>query len=1070
MAYTQSQLEALKNSLLASNQPDKITAAKHRQFEQAVIYELFDPESRGNLLALVQTVLNLNQGDKVLVITNGVLRAIDIANIATSGGTRAFKGRFTTDEALLAAYPNDAEDAAAGDYAQVGETNSYWERDSTTLEWYDTGDVIDDEELDLFPTLGSTDRAATSDGTKQLIDGKADSNHSHSSEEAWLAALIDTLVKNEDLLELVYGLLEQGTGMLIEINEETGKIRFTNTGSGEGSSNWGAIGGNIEDQADLKATYLKKYVWKTSTLVGNVRTFNFDNAQNPVFRIEPIEDEEWVFINVPSGLTEFVSPFIRIKYSGIGDFTATLPAGTHLEDGTDNTISEIPFPTGKTSGYITAAWGYRSPEDEWTWSFGEAAGSSGTSHFKGTYTSLANLEAAHPTGEPGDEALVDAGVGTNAQKYIWDESDGAWIPGGGTGASTFSDLTGAPTDNAALATELTNAKARANHTGTQAISTIVGLQTSLDGKVKKASWIPVTGDANIDFDLAGEVEAAFKYTEAGAATWTISNPPSDAALKVELQIKVTLASASHLITLPANVKENGTTIPSKTLTGTSGDVITVQLIKDNSDWELFVGADDNALPSGGTTGQTIIKNSGTDGDAGWSTKHFVPPGGLTNQVLKKNSATDGDASWQAEAGGGSVTYATSTEVNTGTEAAKAIAPDQLAASNYMYRTMGKISASTSGTNTYTATITPSITAYSGGDIYKIKFGNGSSAASTINLNSLGAKKLFKSPTVQAGSGDIVASNFHWIVYDAALDSAAGGFLIMNPKGATDSSTSAEINTGAEASKYIAPDQLAASGYMFRSMSKISASTSGTNTYAATIAPAITTYTGGDIYKLKFGNASSGASTVNLNSLGAKKLYKSPTVQAGSGDIIANIVHWVVYDASLDSAAGGFLIMNPNQGVTDGDKTDIIVSSSGNVWVIDSNVVTFSKMQQIPPNTFPGNVGGSTANMEAVAGVELFAASDNTTTTATSYSMVLTDRTIDVTDTSAPRTITLVDPGTVSRGRRVTITDDSNAAATNNITIATAAGTIVGNALINTNCGARTYKSNGSNRWSLIATS
>ncbi|NJK95099.1 MAG: hypothetical protein HC905_09475 [Bacteroidales bacterium] len=59
------------------------------------------------------------------------------------------------------------------------------------------------------------------------------------------------------------------------------------------------------------------------------------------------------------------------------------------------------------------------------------------------------METAIPNGNAGDEALVDAGVGTNAIKYIWDEQDG-WVQGGGVGASTFADLTGNPTDNSTL--------------------------------------------------------------------------------------------------------------------------------------------------------------------------------------------------------------------------------------------------------------------------------------------------------------------------------------------------------------------------------------------------------------------------------------------------------------------------------------------------------------------------------------------------------------------------------------------------------------------------------------------
>lgn len=54
-------------------------------------------------------------------------------------------------------------------------------------------------------------------------------------------------------------------------------------------------------------------------------------------------------------------------------------------------------------------------------------------HYKGKYTSLANLEAAHPTGSDGDTAIVDAGPGTDAIEYIWDAEEG-WVQGNSVGA------------------------------------------------------------------------------------------------------------------------------------------------------------------------------------------------------------------------------------------------------------------------------------------------------------------------------------------------------------------------------------------------------------------------------------------------------------------------------------------------------------------------------------------------------------------------------------------------------------------------------------------------------------
>ncbi|MCY1288429.1 hypothetical protein D9M70_374690 [compost metagenome] len=53
-----------------------------------------------------------------------------------------------------------------------------------------------------------------------------------------------------------------------------------------------------------------------------------------------------------------------------------------------------------------------------------------SSHFKGVFASLAALESALPTAVAGDYADVDAGVGSDTERYIWDISDEAWVLSG----------------------------------------------------------------------------------------------------------------------------------------------------------------------------------------------------------------------------------------------------------------------------------------------------------------------------------------------------------------------------------------------------------------------------------------------------------------------------------------------------------------------------------------------------------------------------------------------------------------------------------------------------------------
>lgn len=67
----------------------------------------------------------------------------------------------------------------------------------------------------------------------------------------------------------------------------------------------------------------------------------------------------------------------------------------------------------------------------------------------------------------------------------------------------------------------------------------------------------------------------------------------------------------------------------------------------------------NPLPTGGTTGQFLSKNSNTNYDAGWSTPtNVVPTGGTANQVLTKNSGTNFDSSWANLPASGTITGVT----------------------------------------------------------------------------------------------------------------------------------------------------------------------------------------------------------------------------------------------------------------------------------------------------------------------------------------------------------------------------------------------------------------------------
>lgn len=79
---TKAALEAIVNAYLASAQP--ITAGgMHKPSMQAVMDELYDAQSRGDVLAGVTSALSMQAGDLIIVIRSGAARIIPFTALAS---------------------------------------------------------------------------------------------------------------------------------------------------------------------------------------------------------------------------------------------------------------------------------------------------------------------------------------------------------------------------------------------------------------------------------------------------------------------------------------------------------------------------------------------------------------------------------------------------------------------------------------------------------------------------------------------------------------------------------------------------------------------------------------------------------------------------------------------------------------------------------------------------------------------------------------------------------------------------------------------------------------------------
>ena len=97
-------------------------------------------------------------------------------------------------------------------------------------------------------------------------------------------------------------------------------------------------------------------------------------------------------------------------------------------------------------------------------------------------------------------------------------------------------------------------------------------------------------------------------------------------------------------------------------------------------------------------------------------------------------------------------------------------------------------------NAYTLTTGESLSAYPSNFRVLWQPNADSTGAVTLNVDAIGAKKVYMPDGTQAGSGDLDADSMYDVAYDGALDSASGGFKIIGfPDAATSGALIASNN-------------------------------------------------------------------------------------------------------------------------------------------------------------------------------------------------------------------------------------------------------------------------------------
>lgn len=140
-----------------------------------------------------------------------------------------------------------------------------------------------------------------------------------------------------------------------------------------------------------------------------------------------------------------------------------------------------------------------------------------SSHFKGLYTTEAELEDAHPSAVAGDYADVDAGLGVNVERYIWDVTDSHWVQ---QGSDTGGSITAPEVKVLYESNPDTNAFTDAEK------SQLAGVQGKLNQKlniVGRNPYLQSNQELKLDLRSAGSEQVSIQALAGWTPKWALGN-------------------------------------------------------------------------------------------------------------------------------------------------------------------------------------------------------------------------------------------------------------------------------------------------------------------------------------------------------------------------------------------------------------------------------------------------------------------------------------------------------------------------------------------------------------------
>jgi hypothetical protein len=192
--------------------------------------------------------------------------------------------------------------------------------------------------------------------------------------------------------------------------------------------------------------------------------------------------------------------------------------------------------------------------------------------------------------------------------------------------------------------------------------------------------------------------------------------------------------------------------------------------------------------------------------------------------------------------------------------------------------------STTGNDTYTCTLTPSLTAYTRGMIIRLDADAANTGAASLNINGLGAINILKRDGNALTDNDIIANRGFELFYNGT------SFNIIGDGGSGSSSYTPGFGINFNVNEILVDSAVIASKSNNQAGTDwYCRSTTGTDDYTCALSPTLSVgaFVRGMTVNLDADFANSGTSTLNIDTLGPVSILKRDGSALDNGDIPAN---------------------------------------------------------------------------------------------------------------------------------------------------------------------------------------